>query len=191
MLGLGMDKRLPNGQRWIEDPIVYDIAHVERLEPTAARLRLSGLIETPIVLTWDQLMEMPCAKIVRDFHCVTSWSVQDVEWEGIRTQVLLDRLSPSPEVQWVLARGRDGYVTSVPYEAFARPDSLLAYRMNGKLLSLEHGQPVRLVIPSLYAWKSAKYLDQLDFVHALTRGFWEQRGYHDRGDPWREERFRT
>ncbi len=186
-----MDERLPRGQRWIDQPIVYDIARVEPLDVAEYRLRLSGLVESPGVLSWEELQSFPCARIVRDLHCVTTWSVKDVEWEGVRTQSIIERVSPSPDVQWVLARGRDGYVTCVPYDAFSRPDSLLAFRMNGDPLPLEHGQPVRLVVPSLYAWKSAKYVDRLEFVRSLRRGYWEERGYHDRGDPWREERFRT
>jgi DMSO/TMAO reductase YedYZ molybdopterin-dependent catalytic subunit len=175
----------------VDDLIVYDIAQVPLVEVAAFRLRVSGLVESQVQFSWQQLLDMPCSRIVRDFHCVTTWSVESVVWEGVRTQEILDIVRPSPEVRWVMARGRDGYATNVPFEAFSHPDSLLAYRMNDAPLGLEHGQPLRLVIPSLYAWKSAKYVDHLEFTSAMQRGFWEQRGYHDRGDPWKEERFRT
>ena len=186
-----MDERLPRGQRWIDDLIVYDIARVSPQDMSTFTLRLSGLLEIPMELTWQQLLELPCARIVRDFHCVTTWSVKDVVWEGVRTRDILDRVLPSANVSWVLAHGRDGYTTSVPFDAFGHPDSLLAYRMNDAPLPMEHGGPLRLVIPSLYAWKSAKYVNRLEFAAQMKRGFWEERGYHDRGDPWLEERFRV
>ena len=186
-----MDDRLPKGQRWVDKPYVYDVATVSPLDVKEYQLHLSGLIQTPTHLSWQQLLDLPCSRIVRDFHCVTTWSVKDVAWEGVRAQVLLDMVHPSPDASWVVIYCRDGYVTNVPFEAFSHPDSLLAYRMGDNPLPLEHGQPLRLVIPSLYAWKSAKYVNHLEFVPSLRRGFWEQRGYHDRGDPWREERFRT
>ncbi|MFC2083048.1 molybdopterin-dependent oxidoreductase [Candidatus Bipolaricaulota bacterium] len=186
-----MDERLPAGQRWIEDPVVYVIAAVMPLDSKDYSLRVSGLVQSPNLLSWQRLLDLPCSRIVRDFHCVTTWSVKDVVWEGVRTQHLLDVVSSDPDVRWVIAHGRDGYVTNVPFEHFSHPDSLLAYRMSDGPLSLEHGQPLRLVIPSLYAWKSAKHVNHLEFVSSLRRGFWEQRGYHDRGDPWKQERFRT
>jgi DMSO/TMAO reductase YedYZ molybdopterin-dependent catalytic subunit len=183
--------RLPAGQKWIERPLVYDVAHVAPLGYPEYRLRLFGAVTAEIVLSSDELSTMPCAKIQRDFHCVTSWSVQDIVWEGVLTRDLLARIQIDPGVRWALAHGRDGYSTSLPMEAFAQPDSLLAFRMNGEAVPLAHGGPVRLVVPSLYAWKSAKYVEGIEFCVELRRGYWEARGYHDRGDPWREERFRT
>jgi len=111
-------------------------------------------------------------------------------WEGVAASELVRLVQPSPDVRWVLAIGRDGYTTNVPYESFARPDTIVADRMGGSPLPREHGAPLRLVVPSLYAWKSAKYVEAIEFHRDLVRGFWEERGYHDRGDPWLEERFR-
>jgi DMSO/TMAO reductase YedYZ molybdopterin-dependent catalytic subunit len=183
--------RLPAGQRWIERPVVYDIARVSSLPSIAYRLRLFGAVTEVVELTWEELQAMPCAVIERDMHCVTTWSVKSVSWEGVPIRDLLARVEVDPGVNWVLALGRDGYSTNVPIDAFTQPDTLLAFRMDGEALPLAHGGPVRLVIPSLYAWKSAKYVEGIEFCRELRRGFWEERGYHDRADPWKEERFRT
>jgi len=184
-------ERLPRGQRWIEKPVVYDIGAVPPVDLESFRLRISGAVQNALRLSWDELLALPCARLSRDFHCVTAWSVRDLVWEGVRTPDLIARALPDPEAHWVLVRGLDGYTTNVPIEDFVRPDSLLAYRLNDAPLPLEHGYPLRLVVPALYAWKSAKYVTEIEFLTHLRRGFWEERGYHDRGDPWREERFRV
>jgi DMSO/TMAO reductase YedYZ molybdopterin-dependent catalytic subunit len=186
-----MAERLPAGQRWIDEPIVYDIGPVPPIRLDEFRLRVYGNVDRPIALTWEEILAMPCVRLTRDFHCVTTWSVRDVVWEGVRAREIGELVSPHQGTQWVIAHGRDGYTTNVPYADFVRPDSLLAYRMNDAPLETKRGFPLRLVIPALYAWKSAKYVQAIEFLAQLRRGFWEQRGYHDRGDPWREERFRT
>jgi DMSO/TMAO reductase YedYZ molybdopterin-dependent catalytic subunit len=185
-----MSERLPPGQRWIDEPIVYDIAHVPPIDSSEARLHLAGAVANELVLTRADLDALPRVSVVRDFHCVTGWSVKDVGWAGVSTRTLVSLAQPLPEVTWVLAVCREGYTTSVSYEHFADGDSLVASHMNGVPLRPEHGHPLRLVVPSLYAWKYAKYLTELRFLTELRRGFWEERGYHDVGDPWREERFR-
>jgi DMSO/TMAO reductase YedYZ molybdopterin-dependent catalytic subunit len=181
---------LPPGQRWIERPVVYDIAAVLPVELDAFRLRVHGAVDHPAALSWAELAQLPRVKATLDFHCVTTWSVRGIVWEGIPVSELIRRVRPHPDVRWVLARGRDGYATSLPYEALAHPESLLADRMDGETLPRQHGFPLRLVVPSLYAWKSAKYLEEIEFRRDLARGYWEERGYHDQGDPWLEERFR-
>jgi len=184
-------ERLPDGQVWLERPIVYDIGPVPPLDLEAFRLTVHGAVLHPMELTWKDLLAFPTSELVRDFHCVTTWSVKNIRWEGVRTKEIVDRVLPDPEALWIMARGRDGYSTSMPAEDFRRPDSLLAFHMNGVPLAPDHGWPLRLVIPSLYAWKSAKYVCEIEFLSRRQRGFWEERGYHDRGDPWREERYRT
>lgn len=185
-----MESKLPPGQRWIDRPVVYDIAAVPPPNLAGYRLRLGGSVARPVELGWEDIVRLPRTLIVRDFHCVTTWSVRAVAWEGVAATAIVDLVGPDPDVRWVLATGRDGYATSFPYEAFAHPDTLLADRMEGAPLRQEHGFPLRLVVPSLYAWKSAKYVEAIEFRRDPARGFWEERGYHDRGDPWREERFR-
>jgi len=185
-----MDRRLPPGQRWIDHPIVYDIAPVPAAETRDFRLRLWGSVEDPLELSWEQLLELRQETVIADFHCVTRWSVPDVRWEGVPARSLLEHVRLLPGTLWVMAHGREGYSTDVPLAYFSRSDTLLAHSMNGKPLDEEHGAPLRLVVPALYAWKSAKYLTGLEFLQRRRPGFWEERGYHPRGDPWREERFR-
>lgn len=182
---------LPTGQRWVEKPVPYDIGPVPVLDLPRFRLRLYGEIENPCELSWEDLLRLPQVAVRADFHCVTGWSVQDLVWEGIPTHTIVELVRPTSSVAWVMAHGREGYTTSVPYARFLREGSLLAHRLNGAPLPAEHGHPLRLVVPSLYAWKSAKYLAALEFLSDLRRGHWEARGYHDVGDPWREERFRS
>ncbi|MEW6216171.1 MAG: molybdopterin-dependent oxidoreductase [Candidatus Bipolaricaulota bacterium] len=181
---------LPVGQRWIEAPVPYDIGPVPDVDPSRFRLHLFGAVERPCEISWDELLRLPQAMVEADFHCVTGWSVPGVRWEGVRPREIVDRVRPCPDVVWVMAHGREGYTTNVPYAQFQDASSLLAHRMNGVPLLPEHGHPLRLVIPSLYAWKSAKYVVALEFLPDLRRGYWEARGYHDIGDPWRGERFR-
>ena len=183
-------ERLPPGQRSLEKPILYDIGPVPPVDLRTYRLRVDGAVGEPLELSWEEILALPCARIKRDFHCVTTWSVKEIAWEGLRVRDLMDRVLPNLAARWVLVCGRDGYSTSLPIEEFGRPDSLLAYRMDGAELPAEHGGQLRLVIPALYAWKSAKYVERIEFLTHIQRGYWEKRGYHDRGDPWREERFR-
>ena len=117
------------------------------------------------------------------------WSVEDLAWEGVPAKTIVELVRPKAEVAWVMAHGREGYTTNVPYEHLLLEGSLLALRLGGGPLAPENGYPLRLVIPSLYAWKSAKYLVGLEFLSRLRQGYWEARGYHNTGDPWREERF--
>lgn len=181
---------LPVGQRWIEAPIPYDIGPVPDVDLGQFRLRLFGAVEQPRELTWEELLRLPQATVRADFHCVTGWSVPSLVWEGVLTQTVADLVRPRPDVAWVLAHSREGYTTNVPYAPFLDARSLLAHRLNGAPLAPEHGAPLRLVVPSLYAWKSAKYLQALEFLSGFRRGYWEARGYHDVGDPWRGERYR-
>ena len=181
---------LPVGQRWVKKPIPYDIGAVPDFDLRQFRLRLLGAVGRPCELGWDDLLRLPQVTVRADFHCVTGWSVRDLVWEGTSTQAIVDLVRPRPDVAWVIAHGREGYTTNVPYSQFQDANSLLAYRLNGASLPPEHGSPLRLVVPSLYAWKSAKYLTVLEFLPSLRRGYWEARGYHDIGDPWCGERFR-
>ncbi|MCR4391923.1 MAG: sulfite oxidase-like oxidoreductase [Candidatus Acetothermia bacterium] len=184
------DDRLPPGQRWVDRPIPFDIGPVPPADLARFRLRLYGSVAHPVELSWAELLRLPNTVVTQDFHCVTGWSVRDLVWEGVSTRVLADLVRPTSDVRWVMAYGREGYSTNIPYGHFLAAGSLVAYRLNGAALPLEHGHPLRLVIPSLYAWKSAKYLTALEFLTEFRRGYWEERGYHDVGDPWREERYR-
>lgn len=185
-----MPGKLPPGQKWIEWPLVYDIGPVPDLRLEEFELRVEGAVERPLRLRWEEFLALPQAEVKADFHCVTQWSVPELRWEGVLATTLTSRCRPLPEATWVMAWGREGYSTPIPLEYFLREDTILAHRLNGKPLPPEHGWPLRLVVPSLYAWKSAKYLVRLEFLTEKKLGYWEKRGYHEVGDPWRQERFR-
>ncbi|MCS7239861.1 MAG: molybdopterin-dependent oxidoreductase [Candidatus Bipolaricaulota bacterium] len=182
------EKKLPPGQSWRNDLVVYDINAVPPLDLKDYRLRLFGRLRNPCTLSWEELQGLPRVQVRADFHCVEGWSVPDLVWEGVPASAIVFLTRPEPDVVWVLVHGYDGYTTNVPFAYFARPDTLLAFSLNGAPLPPHHGWPLRLVVPSLYAWKSAKYLVALEFLSELRRGYWEEKGYHDVGDPWREER---
>ncbi|WP_461832707.1 sulfite oxidase-like oxidoreductase [Aquifex sp.] len=182
--------RLPPGQKWIKAPIVYDIVdEIPDWDMENYRFKVWGEVENPIELTYEELLKLPSAEVVADFHCVTRWSVPEIVWEGVLTKDLLEIVKPKPTAQYVLVHCLEGYTTNVPVEYLKKEDSILAYKMFGKPLPKRHGYPLRLVIPQLYAWKSAKYVWGLEFLDHLVPGYWEVRGYHHIGDPWKEERF--
>jgi DMSO/TMAO reductase YedYZ molybdopterin-dependent catalytic subunit len=181
--------RLPPGQREVKNWPVLDLGIQPEIAPDAWRLEIDGLVETPLVLDYAGFQALPQVRMVSDIHCVTQWSRFDNAWEGVATRALLDRVRPKPEAGFVLQTAHDGYTTNLPLADFAGEDVLLAHRWEGAPISAAHGGPVRLVLPKLYFWKSAKWLTRLSFVAADQPGFWEQRGYHMRGDPWKEERY--
>src|SRR5207245_258978 len=142
-------------------------------------------------LTWDEFQALPRVRVFADFHCVTRWSRLGNLWEGVSIRTLLNPAVLLPQARFVVATGYDdGWTTNLPLADFLQDDVLLADRHDGEPLSSEHGGPVRLVVPRLYAWKSAKWIKGLTLLAEDQPGLWEQMGYHDRGDPWLEERFR-
>ena len=183
-------KPVPPGQTYVQTFPIYDITP-ERPQPDlqAYRLRVWGAVDAPHTWTWSELCALPMIEVVADFHCVTRWSKRALVWEGIPTRVILETVRPHDDVVQVMVHCLEGYTTNVPIEYFAAEDSLLALRLNGAPLTPEHGAPLRLVIPQLYAWKSAKYVCGLEFQTRLQPGFWEARGYHLIGDPWAEQRY--
>jgi DMSO/TMAO reductase YedYZ molybdopterin-dependent catalytic subunit len=183
-----MSKRLPPGQRWIGEPIVYDIAHVPPIDLSRVRLLLTGVVAIECELDGSDLEALRRIAVTRDFHCVARWSAKDIAWEGIATRTLVDLAKPLSDTAWVLAVCREGYTTGIPYERLVAEDSLVATHVNGAPLRPEHGHPLRLVVPTLHAWKSAKYLKEPRFLTERERGFLEERGCHSIGDPWRKER---
>jgi len=182
--------RLPPGQRWIPAPVVYDIVR-ERPKPDMGqyRFKIKGLAENPVELSYAELKTQGRVEVLADFHCVTRWSVKELLWEGVQGKTLLELARPMHAARSVLVHCLDFYTTNVPVEYLAGEDTLFAWGLNGKELLPEHGYPLRLVIPGLYAWKSAKYVQALEFRESDAPGFWEERGYHMRGDPWKEERY--
>jgi len=186
--------RLPPGQSaTIKWPVLHE-GEVPRFDPATWDFKAGGLVETPLTLTWDQMTALPRREVVSDFHCVTRWSTFDNRWEGVAVREILARAVPRPEARFVMAVGhvgekRYGYSTNIPLADLDREDALLAMRRNGEDLEAEHGGPLRLLVPHLYAWKSCKWIRGLIFMDEDKPGYWEERGYHMRGDPFGEERF--
>jgi DMSO/TMAO reductase YedYZ molybdopterin-dependent catalytic subunit len=186
--GVGRD-RLPPGQRLVDKWPVLDLGVTPKLELTDWRLTVDGLVDAPVAWGWQEFLALPQIDITSDIHCVTTWSLYDSVWGGVATREILARVRPKAEVRFVLFRSYDGYTTNVPLTRFAEVDALIAHRWNGRPIGPEHGGPARVVIPSLYFWKSAKWVRRITFAAEDQPGYWEVRGYHNDADPWREERY--
>lgn len=154
------------------------------------RLAVSGLVEKPLTLTYEELLRGPLITLTRDFHCVTKWSIADAAWEGVPLRALAERAELKAEAQFVRFFCLEGYTAVIPLADALVPDSIIAVRLNGKPLSLDQGYPARPFIPHLYGWKSAKWLSAIEFLDAYRDGYWEMYGYHERGNVWDEERFK-
>lgn len=181
--------RLPPGQRLVTNWPVLDLGIQPQLSQSQWRLGIGGLVESPQGWDWDAFMAQPQVEIVSDIHCVTQWSRYDNRWQGVSTRHVIELVRPRPEVRHVILHSYDGYTTNVTLEQFVGEDCLIAHSHDGKPLSREHGGPARLVIPRYYFWKSVKWLKRIEFSDTDKPGFWEVRGYHNVGDPWREERY--
>lgn len=182
-------ERLPPGQHLVRDWPVLDLGQQPDIARERWRLTIDGLVERPVTLDWAGFMALPQTAVRSDIHCVTTWSRYDNDWSGVATRDLLDHVGPVDAAAFLTLHGYDGYTTNVPLADFAAADALLVHSWQGKPLTREHGGPVRLVIPHLYFWKSAKWISRIAFLSADKPGFWEVNGYHRRGDPWAEERY--
>lgn len=181
--------KVPPGQIVTERFPILTYGEEPRLSPEEWRFQLFGLVEAPLALSYADLLALPQVELTRDFHCVTRWSRLDVVWKGVRVGDLLEQARPKPEAVAALVHSYGGYTTNLLLEDLLREDVLLAHTLFGKPLPPERGGPVRLLVPHLYAWKSAKWVRGIELLDHLELGFWEKLGYHWRGDPWREERF--
>jgi DMSO/TMAO reductase YedYZ molybdopterin-dependent catalytic subunit len=181
--------RLPPGQKVVEDWPVLTYAGAPQIDLGEWRLRIYGAVEQEVQLTWEEFRALPSATVACDIHCVTSWSHMDNRFEGVLFHELLGRIQPLPSAESVMVHCYGDYTTNVPLADLMREDVLLAHKHDGKELSPSHGWPLRLVIPHLYFWKSAKWVRALQFMEKDQPGFWETHGYHMRGDPWQEERY--
>ena len=151
--------------------------------------RVFGLVENEIELSWRQFTEMEKISVDAEFHCVTQWSRLENTWEGVAFKELMKLVRPKPEATYAMVHCYGGYSTNLALEVLDDGDVLFAYGHDGEPLAPEHGGPLRLVVPKRYGWKSAKWVNGLEFMAQDAPGFWEQRGYHMEGDPWKEERF--
>lgn len=182
-------ERLPPGQHLVRDWPVLDLGEHPAITSDNWRLLIGGAVDNPVVWDWTVFQCQPQVRRTSDIHCVTSWSRYDNDWEGVATRDLINVVKPTPEARFVALHSYDGYTTNIALEDFAVEDALLAHSWQGEPLSREHGGPVRLVVPHLYLWKSAKWLKRIEFSAQDQPGFWEVNGYHNRGDPWREQRY--
>jgi DMSO/TMAO reductase YedYZ molybdopterin-dependent catalytic subunit len=184
-------QRVPPGQSRTRKWPVLDAAGPPRVDPARWRFRMDGLVARPTEWNWQEFQELPRVRVFSDFHCVTRWSRLGNLWEGVSTRELVARAGGAvPGARYVLVRGMDsGWTTNLPIEDFLSEDALVALLHDGEALSAEHGGPARLVIPRLYAWKSAKWVAGVELLAEDKPGFWEKNGYNMHGDPWREERY--
>lgn len=185
----GHQRRLPPGQRVVNDWPVLDLGVVPNLSPKDWAFSVGGMVERPIQWSWEDLLAQPQVTVRCDIHCVTAWSRYDNDFAGVPALHLLDVVRPRQEAAFVMLRSYDGYTTNLPLSDFADEDVLLAHSWQGQPIGREHGGPMRLILPKLYLWKSAKWLRHITFAERDSPGYWEQRGYHMRGDPWKEERY--
>jgi DMSO/TMAO reductase YedYZ molybdopterin-dependent catalytic subunit len=183
------DPRLPPGQILTEKWPVLHYGSVPKTDLAAWDFRVHGLVERPVRWTWQEFQELPRVRVRSDIHCVTRWSRFDNVWEGVSIREVLRRASPRSEANFAVVHAEQGYTTNLPLGELDQDDVLLADQHDGKPLELDHGWPLRLVVPRRYFWKSAKWIRALELVAADRPGFWEQNGYHNLADPWREERF--
>lgn len=186
--------RLPPGQTRTRKWPVLDAHGTPQIDLATWAFEVDGLVQRSSKWTLDEFMQLPSVKVYADFHCVTRWSRLDNVWSGVPTREIAERVGIKPEAKFVLAFGYDyGWTTNLPLEYFLAEDALFAWAHDGQPIPPEHGGPVRLIVPQLYAWKSAKWVKGVRFLEEDTPGFWEEGGYHMRGNPWagREgERFR-
>ena len=183
------DRRLPPGQIETRKWPVLHYGMVPTVDLERWRFTITGAVERPLTLTWQELLASPHQEIACDIHCVTRWSRYDNLFEGIPVGPLLARAGVRPEARYALVHAEQGYTTNLPLGDLDRPENLLALSHNGEPLTPEHGGPVRLLVPHLYLWKSAKWVKGIELLEEDYPGFWEQNGYHMRGDPWAEQRY--
>ena len=181
--------RVPPGQYVTEKFPVLHYGSVPRTDLSRWDFKVYGAVDAPFRLTWDEFQQLPRRQVTTDIHCVTRWSKLGTTWEGVPIQAILERAQLRPEARFVLAHAEQGYTANLPLEVLDDEDVLLADTFDGKPLELEHGWPLRLLVPKRYFWKSAKWIRGLEFLDRDQLGFWERYGYHNDADPWKEERF--
>ena len=183
------EPRLPPGQILTDKWPVLHYGSVPKVDLPTWDFRVQGLVERPLRFTWDEFRALPRVKVRSDIHCVTRWSRYDNVWEGVPAREILRRAGPRPEARFAIVHAEQGFTANLPLEALLADDVLFADTHDGEPLTPDHGWPLRLVVPRRYFWKSAKWCRALELVAQDHPGFWEQNGYHNEADPWREERF--
>ncbi|MGN6106106.1 MAG: molybdopterin-dependent oxidoreductase [Kofleriaceae bacterium] len=180
--------RLPPGQRTLESLRAMG-GQEGSGDVRAFRLKVHGLVKTPLELDYAALLKLPQVEKVADVHCVTGWSMLGGLWKGVQVALLAEKAGMTSEARHVIFEAAHGYTANVPLKEALADNALVTYRLNGKPFAIQHGAPVRGLVPDLYFWKSAKWLTGIRFVKDDKPGFWEVRGYHNHADPWKEERY--
>jgi DMSO/TMAO reductase YedYZ molybdopterin-dependent catalytic subunit len=181
--------RLPPGQYLTDKWPVLHYGSVPKVDLATWTFLINGLVETPVTLTYEELKKLPRKTARSDVHCVTRWTMLDSTWEGVPISELMKLVKPKPEATHVMLKAEHGFTANLSLDDFLKEDNMLVDTRNGEPISPEHGWPLRMFVPHLYFWKSAKWLRGIEFIAGDKPGFWEQYGYHMRGDPWQEERY--
>lgn len=180
--------KVPSGQSVTDGFPVLTYGPTARISKDELELRVFGLVEEKI-FRWNDLLALPATSLSKDFHCVTHWSKLDVNWTGILCTDFVKALNIQPQATHIMFHCYGGYSTNLAMDDFLAEGCMLAYQLEGQDIPVDHGGPLRSLIPHLYAWKSAKWLNGIEFMNEDRPGFWERNGYHMRGDPWKEERY--
>ncbi len=179
----------PPGQFVTDKFPVLTYGPTPRIDIADWRFKIFGLVEREITLDWREFNDLAQVTLDAEFHCVTQWSKLQNTWQGVPFRALLKLAPPTPEAKFAMAHCYGGYTTNVALDVLDDDDVLFAHSHDGEPLSAAHGGPMRLVVPKRYGWKSAKWVSGIEFMAEDEPGFWEMRGYHMEGDPWKEERF--
>jgi len=188
------ERKLPPNQSWIGRILRWNVDHPgivaenPQVDLNSWRLTVDGEIENPTVLTWKDLLALPAQESVSDFHCVEGWSVAECKWFGVRFKDLVGIVKPRNDSKYVFFSCTDGYTTSLDLVDLTSEDVILAYKLNGEYLDETLGGPLRLIVPQKYAYKSAMYVEKITFMKSRKLGYWEQLGYSDTADVWRNDR---
>jgi DMSO/TMAO reductase YedYZ molybdopterin-dependent catalytic subunit len=182
-------ERIPPGQYRTEKFPVLHYGSVPKVDLATWDFKVSGEVDSPFTLTWEQYRQLPRKTVHTDIHCVTRWTKLDTDWEGVPIQEILRLAQVRPTATHVLAHSEQGYTANLPLAVLDDDDVILADMYAGEPLEAEHGWPLRLLVPKKYFWKSAKWIRGLEFLDRDILGFWERYGYHNDADPWKEERY--
>ena len=186
----GSDERLPPGQ--YDTGSGWPVLSAEltpHVDTASWQLAIDGLVEQPTTWSWDEIHALPASSYEGDIHCVTTWSKFDTTFAGVSVDTLLEIVSPTAEASHILATATTGYATNLPIADITGGKAWIVWEFDGKPLAPGHGGPVRMLVPHLYFWKSAKWITRIEVLDHDEQGFWERNGYHDRGDPWLEQRY--
>ncbi|MFH1639154.1 MAG: sulfite oxidase-like oxidoreductase [Chloroflexota bacterium] len=183
------ENRIPPGQRETQQFPVLHYGRVPEIDTSGWTFRIFGFVDKERRLSFQEFAKLPNVKIFSDIHCVTGWSRLNNLWEGVAAGTIKGLVRVLPEAKFVIVHAAQGFTVNLTLEDFFAPDVLFVLKHQGELITAEHGGPVRLVVPRLYFWKSAKWVEGIEFVAQDKPGFWESHGYHNHGDPWQEERY--